>query len=497
MNNATQTNSEGRKISAPILTVTSDASSALSPNPDGLAVAPFVFPEQINDSFDATTCEIFTANYGDNHRYIRDEDRWIHWDGRHWKADIKAQQLFYALEIMRTRLKAYSTNYHLEKIAKNLANQRSLSQIRKHLETRSELSLLGQDIDAHEHLCAFENAVYNTETNQLISDPNLIRPLFLTRRFPVVYDSSATCDKWKAFLNQIFCGDEALIRFVQKAVGLSLSGKVLEEKLFFAYGNGANGKSTFFVVLNSVFGSFHCEIDPSIFIKSRVPDQRLLLENMARLKAIRFATSNEIPERATYNDMAVKQLSSRDMINAKVVYQSVSSFKPTHKLWIRSNHKPLFNVRDGGMLRRICLVPFAYKVPVEDQIKNLVDILLRELKGILQWIVEGWILYQKEGLNELPSAMQKALNEYVHECDALRQFIDERYVVLDNGELTNNSVKLRDFTAAYNAWCKENNYRSSNSRDLAGELRAEGYEVANGAHNVIIINGLAQRDDCS
>jgi putative DNA primase/helicase len=454
-------------------------------------------PITLNDSFDSTASAIFIANYGDNHRYIRDEERWIYWDGAHWNADIKAQDLLNALEDMRTRLKANPASYHLEKIAKNLANQRSLSQIRKHLEIRNELSLLGRDIDAHEHLCAFENEVYNTDTNQLICDPNLIRPLYLTRRFPVAYDANASCEKWEAFLSQIFCGDEALVRYVQKAVGLSLSGKVLEEKLFFAYGSGANGKTTFFEVLNRIFGSFHREIDPTILLKTKVSDQRLLLENMASLKAIRFATSNEIPERATYNDMAVKQLCSRDMISGKVVYQSVCAFKPTHKLWIRSNHKPLFNVRDAGMLRRICLVPFAYKVPTDAMIERFEDILLREQKGILKWIVEGWKLYQKEGMKVLPPAMQNALNEYAHECDALKQFIEERCVT-DSGDIrTDNAMKLKDFTTAYNAWCKDNNFRSSNARALASELRAEGYEVTNGAHNMTVIKGLGQRDDCS
>jgi putative DNA primase/helicase len=444
----------------------------------------------IADSFDATTSAIFIANYGENHRYIRDDEHWIHWDGRHWNADIKAQHLSDALEDMRMHMIANPTHYHLKEIAKKLANQRSLCQIKKHLESRAELSMLSEDCDSHEHLCAFENAVYNTETNQLIFDPNSIRPLFLTRRLPVAHNSEALCPQWDAFLKQIFCGDEALINYVQKAVGLSLSGKVLEEKLFFAYGSGANGKTTFFEVLNRVFGSFHQEIDANILIKSKMPDQRLALENMANLRGIRFATSNEIPERATYNDMIIKQLCSRDMIAAKVVYKSVSPFIPTHKLWIRSNHKPQFNVRDGGMMRRICLVPFAYKVPTEAMIERFEDTLVRERAGILNWIISGWKLYQKEGMKVLPESMKQALNEYAHECDALKQFIEEMCLI-ENGELRmDNCVKLKDFTASYNAWCKENNFRASNARALAGELRAEGYEVVVGHGNLTIIKGL-------
>ncbi len=63
----------------------------------------------------------------------------------------------------------------------------------------------------------------------------------MLRRMAVAYDKDAVCPQWEAFLMKIFQGDTEVIRYVQKAVGLSLSGNILEERLFFAYGSGANG----------------------------------------------------------------------------------------------------------------------------------------------------------------------------------------------------------------------------------------------------------------
>jgi len=445
-------------------------------------------PATINDSFDTTAAAIFMMNHGDNHRYIRDEERWLYWNGRHWNTDVKAQKLSNALELLRQKLLCQSGNYNLEKITKNLSNHRSLAMVKKHLESREELSLLSYDCDSHEHLAAFENAVYNTDTRQFIYDMEQIRPLYLTKRFAVAYNSKANCPRWDSFLNTIFMGDSELIRFVQKAVGLSLSGKILEEKLFFAYGSGANGKTTFFEVLNQIFGNFQQELDSTVLIKSKSQDQRLALENMANLRGIRFATSNEIPERATYNDMIIKQLCSRDTIAAKVIYRSVTPFKPTHKLWIRSNHKPMFNVHDGGMMRRICPIPFAYTIPEAQRIERYEDTLLKEKQGILRWIVEGWELYLKEGMKAVPVMMQNALAEYTQECDTLQQFIEECYVAAPC------DTQLKDFTARYNEWCKENNYRSSNSRTVAAELRSAGWEVDRGNRNAFHIKGFGLRD---
>jgi phage/plasmid-associated DNA primase len=148
------------------------------------------------------------------------------------------------------------------------------------------------------------------------------------------------------------------------------------------------------------------------------------------------------------------------------------------------------------MMRRICPIPFDYTIPEAERIERYEDVLLKEKRGILGWIVNGWKRYKTEGMKVLPPSMQKAMAEYTQECDSLRQFIEEQYVI-ENGELgmENAAVKLKDFTANYNAWCKENNYRSSNSRTLAGELRSAGYEVDRGHSNALYIRGMGILDD--
>lgn len=442
-------------------------------------------PGQIVDAYDSTCAAIFILNYGDRHRYIRDLDFWIYWDGRHWDPDSRAQELHNSLNKLREGLGSDSIDAHLTELRRKLSNQRSLASIVKYLQSREELNLLSDQVDAHLHLVPFQNKVLNTDTGQFISDPGRIRPLYMLRRMAVAYDKDAVCPQWEAFLMKIFQGDTEVIRYVQKAVGLSLSGNILEERLFFAYGSGANGKSTFFEVLGRIFGRFHHEIDSTILINSRHHDQRLALENMANLRGIRFATSNEIPERASYNDLNIKQLCSRDQINAKVVYQSACAFTPSHKLWIRGNHKPKFNIRDDGMLRRICLIPFAFTIPREERKPRFEDDLLKEQKGILNWIIQGWTLYKQEGMNELPASMQAAMAEYTQELDDLQRFIDEECCAGEGFKMP-----MKDFTTAFNAWCKENSYRQSNSRELAGELRRMGFEVTTIGNNKLYIKGL-------
>ncbi|MFW5676509.1 MAG: hypothetical protein ACOCNL_09555 [Acetivibrio ethanolgignens] len=56
-------------------------------------------------------------------------------------------------------------------------------------------------------------------------------------------------DLWEDALDTFFCKDKTLIDYVQKIVGLSAIGKVYVEALIIAYGEGRNGKSTFWNVV--------------------------------------------------------------------------------------------------------------------------------------------------------------------------------------------------------------------------------------------------------
>ena len=51
-------------------------------------------------------------------------------------------------------------------------------------------------------------------------------------------------DIWLKALDTFFCGNQELIDYVQEIVGMAAVGKVYQEHLIIAYGDGANGKST-------------------------------------------------------------------------------------------------------------------------------------------------------------------------------------------------------------------------------------------------------------
>lgn len=454
------------------------------PNPDVLAT----ILNGLFDSSDASIAKLFYRLHPDNYRYIRDLHVWMQWDGQAWFPDVSHQELINCLDRLRESIRGNQSRAKsaiIESIVNRLSKVRTRSDIITAISQLPEISTLASDWDAFPHLVAFENCVYNTDTAQLISKPATIRELYLTRRISCKYNKDAKCPQWLNFLQDIFCKDDALIEFVRKLAGLSLSGNVNEELLIFAHGSGANGKTTFMNVLSQIFHDYAVEIDPRILLKGRNNDHRLLLENAANLRGKRLATANEIPELSAYDDTVVKQLSSRDPVPYKQIYQSAGSFTPSHLLWVRANHKPRFNVNDGGMLRRLILIPFAHHFPPDAQIKRYEDTLLGEASGILNWLISGWQEYHKHGLGKYPDSVDAALEEYRSECDTLAQFMNETYLKIEGAR-----QPLKNVVNKYNEWAAQNVYRKSNSRALAQLLRQYGWEVVTGHGNLRYVNDI-------
>lgn len=445
----------------------------------------------LNDDSDASISDVFIAKYGKNHHYISDEQHWITWDAFSWHAASQAQPVMNDLDRLRAELAA---NRSLE-IAKakdsairKLSSNGSKKSILKFLEQKEELVLNAHDLDSRQHLISFINAVFSTKTHQLFFAEEQIRPLLLTKRMNVKYDEDATCPTWLEFLSTIFEGDQDLMDFIQKAAALSLSGDVREELLFFAVGSGANGKTTFFEVLSKIFGDFYVEIDPSVFTKSVLDKSDKNAQQHAELEGKRFATSNEIAEHSVFNELEIKRLCSRDQVTCRKLYGSPRSFTPSHKLWIRSNHKPRFNITDDAMLRRIVLIPFSYTIPLEQRKMRYEDVLLREKSGILNWLLYGWSKYQAEGLT-IPESCQHAMREYVDECDILSHFMQECATTDPDAK-----ILLKDLKQSYNYWASENAYKPINSRTLSEQLRHKDIIVKSGTGNQITAFGIKLND---
>ena len=145
----------------------------------------------------------------------------------------------------------------------------------------------------------------------------------------------------------IFCGNQELIDYVQMICGLAAIGKVYVEALIIAYGDGRNGKSTFWNAVSRVLGLYSGNISADSLT---VGCRRNVKPEMAETRGKRLLIAAELEEGTRLNTSTVKQLTSTDNVYGEKKYKDPLSFTPSHTLVLYTNHLPKVGAMEGRAL---------------------------------------------------------------------------------------------------------------------------------------------------
>lgn len=231
-------------------------------------------------------------------------------------------------------------------------------------------------------------------------------------------------DVWEDALQTFFQGDADLIRYVQEIVGLAAIGKVYIEALVIAYGEGRNGKSTFWNTIARVLGTYSGNMSADTLT---VGCKRNVKPELAEAKGKRMIIAAELEEGMRLNTSNVKQLCSTDEIYAEKKYKAPFSYVPTHTLVLYTNHLPRVGAIDQGTWRRLIVIPFNAKIEGKADIKNYSDFLFKMAGGaVLQWIIEGAkrVIASDYKIVQ-PRVVQDAIQKYKENNDWLAHFLDD------------------------------------------------------------------------
>ena len=231
-------------------------------------------------------------------------------------------------------------------------------------------------------------------------------------------------DLWLDALDTIFCQDHALIDYVQQIVGMAAVGRVYLESLIIAYGEGRNGKSTFWNAIARVLGTYSGNMSADTLT---VGCKRNVKPELAEAKGKRLIIAAELEEGMRLNTSVVKQMCSTDEIFAEKKYKDPFSFTPSHTLVLYTNHLPRVGANDPGTWRRLIVIPFNAKIEGSGDIKNYADYLVSEATpSIMAWIIEG----AKEAISRnfhipAPACVEAAIKSYREDNDWLGHFLGE------------------------------------------------------------------------
>jgi putative DNA primase/helicase len=421
---------------------------------------------------DATSARWLVTSRGDDLRYVSDQGKWLAWDGRRWADSPGAvsRQMWEALQTLYDENRSIGPRgpgsddcYSLILTLENAIGQSSCWTVAS---LDPEVSIGSEQLDADPYLFNAGNGVVDLHTGNLLPHD---RGLLLTHQSEVDYDPTADMEEWLTFVRWCCCGDEEMVEWLKVALGQSLIGAQQEHMLIFMFGEGGNGKTQLTDAIRLTMGTYALETSADL-ITVRGRDQ-LHPEMTASLVGKRFVICPEPDKGTHWNSGRVKSLNGGEKQRARHLYGREFAFTPTHTMVVHGNHQPEMRDHSDGFRRRIKLVPFANTVRMEDRVTELGAKLAGP--GVLRWLVEGAIEYQRR-LNRLgPSqAVARATSDYIDDQDHIRRWRLE-WTVDD----LDGWVSSHDLYKTYQFWCRAEGIQYVETKQMVmSKLKGWGFK---------------------
>ena len=415
---------------------------------------------------DLGNSERFVAQHGENVRYCYPWGKWLVWTGARWEQDSSGRVPRLAKETVRSiyREAAAAEDEDTRKVlARHATKSEAEARIRAMLElAKSEVPVSPDDLDADPWLLNCPNGTVDLRTGEI--RPHRREDL-LTKMAGAEYDPNAEAPTWKAFLERVLPGED-LRGFVQRSSGYSATGNTSEQCMFINHGAGNNGKSTFQEAYGEALGDYAMRTPTEMLMVKRgggVPN------DVARLMGSRLVTASETEEGRRLAESLIKDLTGQDTISARFMRGEFFDFKPSHKLWLSTNHKPEIRGTDNAIWRRIRLIPWVVTVPPKERDRTLPEKLRAELPGILAWSVRGCLEWQREGLKP-PEEVRQATREYRAEMDVLAAFVAD---CCERGE--DQKAYAGELWKAWQRWCEGTGEQAGTQKRFGGRLSERGF----------------------
>lgn len=285
----------------------------------------------------------------------------------------------------------------------------------------------------------------------------------------IFYDSKATCDLWLKTLKRILPEDEVRL-YVQKAVGYTICSKFNEKAIFILFGDGNNGKTLFANILLKIMSEYSTILSPNSIMENMANSNNGPRPDLLKLRDKRFASISESNENDKLSEGVIKSLTGGGYVSCRTLHKEPVQFRATAKYWLDTNHKPTIRGNNAAIWNRLKVIPFTVSIPSSEIDTELGDKLETELSGILNWAIEGYKMYVKEGLVE-PESIRLVVDQYSEDMNACDQWWKECIELkTDSIEIQKTSVNSKELYQSYKNWCSYNGEFSWSQRKFTMEL---------------------------
>ncbi|MDO9103777.1 MAG: phage/plasmid primase, P4 family [Methylovulum sp.] len=229
-------------------------------------------------------------------------------------------------------------------------------------------------------------------------------------------------------------------RTLQQVTGYLFIKGLKMERVFFLYGEGANGKSVFFEVLSGVIGTDNI----SNYSLESLTDDKGYHRAKIKDKIVNYGTDIKL----TKIDAGMfKTLASGEPIEARLPYCEPFMMSDYAKLIFNVNKLDNANIEHThGFYRRLLIIPFNQTIAEEDQDKDLHKKILLDRAGVLNWIIEGAEQVIKNRNIFVSEECEHTKKRFIKESDSVAMF--EAHII----ETLPGSIYFETVGEAYNQY---------------------------------------------
>lgn len=365
---------------------------------------------------------------------------WFHNTGERWAPDDTLKRFNFARVIARENASALTDKQ--ASLARKIASNGTVSSIIAMSRSDPAISIPVNAWDSDPMALNTPNGIVDLKNGN-------IRPRagdFVTRCARCTPDSSIPTPIWNNFLDTVFEQDEELIEFIRRLLGYFITADRREQKIFFAHGQGSNGKSTLFNFFQWLCGDYALDLPAEVLMTQRNPGHPT---ELAQLRGIRIAISGEIERGSHWAEARINRLTGEETLTARVMRGDPFTFTQTQKHLVVGNHKPRLDGSDPALVRRFVLIPFDAVFAAGTRDMKMLDKLKDEAPGVLAWIIQGSVEWFTNGL-QIPSKISDSSSEYMEENDDIGTWMSECCDLKSSSPLT----KAGDLYESYSSWTK-------------------------------------------
>lgn len=268
--------------------------------------------------------------------------------------------------------------------------------------------------------------------------------------------------------------------WLQVMLGEAVTGRS-SDRLVLLTGGGRNGKTALMGAVFRALGGYAAKVPNTLLLRARAAGAATP-ERMT-LRGVRFAYMEETPEDGYLDANVAKDLIDAEEIDGRHLYKGTVTWKPTHSIFLNTNHPPTVSDTGEGTWRRLARVDFPYRFRKageelerpgdrygDPRIKeNLLDVLGQ--KALLAWLVEGAVRYYAAGsIEEVgadPASVVTSVRRWRADSDDILRFMDECM-----GFDMDSWVAGTDLYGEFARWQRANGSRPLSSKAFGARMDA-------------------------